>query len=1030
MKKLQLQCFNKTTLARSIAGMCAVIALFPSAARAQGQAVEEIQITGSRVQSSGMTSPVPITVITTQELFDFEPGSTVSQQLDALPQFANNGSPQRGAGGNAVVGGGGPGALNLRGLNVATTEAGISRTLTLLDGARVVPNDKRNTVNVDLFPTALMRTVDVVTGGASAAYGADALGGVVNFVLDREFEGLKISAGTGMHEYERVGKQYEFSVAGGTRIGDRLHVVGSVEARHIKELASDRNRWDSTREQWGYVTNPAWTAWRAATPSSVPSSQAPVPRQLSSTKVVTTNDAPTGLIRGTNTSLDWMKFSVDGTRLEPYVLGSIAALPGANGSTASMVGGPESDIAFLTSTGGPTGQEAISRSGFGGIQYDFTSTLQGFAHVMIGRTESNDTSDNANFSLSTNFAPLIAVDNYYLPQSVKDVMRANNLTQISLHKRSAQFDGRPEIGSTRSAKNIYTQWQGSVGFDWEFIPEWNLRASWQRGQSKRNSQTYNLMQVDRAYLGMDVVANPTTGQPMCRVNLFNPTAAQLAASVAGRTSKRPINPFLPAGTAGNYPPLTSPVEPEAIASCKPYNIFGSGNMSQEVIDWIGTDKFLVGYVDQDFAETLVTGDLFEGWGAGPIGFAGGLTWRDQQINNNTLPVATDLLGPPLNAPNIGIRGFPAAIQTGGPNLNLNSTALVFGGQTDVWEWFSEVNVPVWEFASGQRIVGNAAVRRSDYDRSGIVDSWKVGVDVEVTSDLRVRLTRSQDTREPSFQELFDAQVSGGNINDPTRNGETYGISQTRGGNPNLRPEIAKTNVAGFVYQPSFANWIEGLSLSVDWYDVNIDDAVAQLGLQRLVDLCYAGNDQSCSVIQRGADGRVTMILDGFLNVAGARARGVDTEVAWRREVDLFSDRSESITLRWITGYTAERSDTPFEGATQNLAGGVGTPKIGSTMTFNYSIDSWSVQMQARHVDSVTRNLTWVEGVDVDDNSIASMTWFNSRIGYSGELESGATWNVGFNIQNILDKEPPLFATTNNNYDGYGRRYNLSVNFNW
>ncbi|HWK55344.1 MAG TPA: TonB-dependent receptor plug domain-containing protein, partial [Hyphomicrobiales bacterium] len=171
--------------------------LCSTAAWGADQGVEEISVTGSRIlQPSGMNSPVPVTVLTTAELRDYEPGSTISDQLDALPQFFNNGTPQRGDGGNAVVGSGGPGALNIRNLNVGTTGAGISRTLTLLDGARVVPTDKRGTVNVDMFPTALMRTIDVVTGGASAAYGADALGGVVNFVLDRQFEGLEVSIGT------------------------------------------------------------------------------------------------------------------------------------------------------------------------------------------------------------------------------------------------------------------------------------------------------------------------------------------------------------------------------------------------------------------------------------------------------------------------------------------------------------------------------------------------------------------------------------------------------------------------------------------------------------------------------------------------------------------------------------------------------------------------------------------------------------------------------------------------------------------
>jgi iron complex outermembrane recepter protein len=1045
MKKAELKDFKHNMLAVSVATISIILTLGSSTAvgqaqpAQQGQQLEEITVTGSRiVQTSGMASPVPVTVISAEELFNFEPGGTVAQQLDALPQFLNNGSAQRGSSGSAAVGSGGPGALNLRGLNVATTEAGISRTLTLLDGARVVPTDKRNNVNVDLLPTALMRTVDVVTGGASAAYGADALGGVVNFILDREFEGLKVSMSTGLNEYKGTGKQWEFSIAGGIPIGDRLHLIGSFETRQFDEIQPDAERWESTLERWGYVTNPAW-----ATAAALPAGNtnkcvagaycAAGPQRLSSSRVVSTNDSPTGLIRGTNTSLDWMQFNLAGTALVPYNLGTLYALPGATGSTATLVGGPENATADIVAVGGPTGNEALTRTGFTGLQYDITPSLTGFAYAMVGRTESGDTNTDlqTQYSFSSNFAPLIAVDNYYLPESVKQVMRSRNLTQIAVNKGSARFPGRTEMGANYFARNVFTQYQGSVGFDWEFYPEWNLRTSWQRGQSKRNSQGYDHTQVDRAYLGMDVVAHPVTGKPVCRVSLFNPTAAQLQAAVAGRFSKRPIDPTKPSTIPGNAPPLTSPVEPEAITTCVPYNILGSGNMSQEAVDWIGTDKFIVGYVDQDFAEMLFTGDLYEGWGAGPIGFAGGLTWREQSINNNTLPYATDLLGPPINAPSIGIRGIPASIISGGPNLNLNSTAITIAGQMDVWEWFAETSVPVWEFSGGQSIVADFAVRRSDYNRTGQVDSWKIGTDLQLHEDLRVRITRSQDVREPSFQELFDAQGSSATIQDPARNGESYTITQTRGGNPNLAPEIAKTNTVGFVYQPSFADWVGGLSLSVDVYDVNIGDAVAQLGTQRIVDGCYAGNQALCSTIIREQGGRVGMIFDTFQNVAGARARGIDYELGWRRDVNFLANHAESFNVRWLTGYVTERSDSPVGSPKFDAAGGPGVPQIASTLSINYTVDAWAFQMQTRYVDSVLRNVTWVEGIEVDDNTVASMTWISGRIGYTGELDSGSTWSMGFNVQNILDREPPLFATTNaNSYDSYGRRYNLSANFNW
>src|SRR5690606_19369388 len=136
--------------------------------------LEEITVTGSRIrQTDGMTTPVPVTALTTEELSAFEPGGTVAEQLDALPQFFATQTAQRGGG--TLFGSAGGGYLNMRGL-------GANRTLVLFDGSRVVPADKRGSVNVETLPMALIRTVDVVTGGASAAYGADAVGGVTNFI--------------------------------------------------------------------------------------------------------------------------------------------------------------------------------------------------------------------------------------------------------------------------------------------------------------------------------------------------------------------------------------------------------------------------------------------------------------------------------------------------------------------------------------------------------------------------------------------------------------------------------------------------------------------------------------------------------------------------------------------------------------------------------------------------------------------------------------------------------------------------------
>lgn len=1033
--KVVLGSFARKALSLSVAAASAALLTSHSASAQnadQSQAVEEIRVTGSRItRLSGMETPVPVTTLTTMELYDQEPGSTISQQLDRLPQFFNNGSPQRGDGGNPSVGSGGPGALNIRNLNSASTGAGISRTLTLLDGARVVPTDKRGTVNIDMFPTALMRSVDVVTGGASAAYGADALGGVVNFVLDREFEGLKISAGTGMHEYERTGKQYEFSIAGGKGFfDDRLHLIGSLEARHIDEIQPDKERWSSTKEQWGYVTNPAWVA--AGCRVNVYCEAGP--QRLTMRNVTSLTGSPTGLIRGTNTPLDWMKFSLDGSRLEPYDFGDLAALPGTPGSTQTLSGGREADINYLTTAQGPSGMEVVSRSSLFGAQFKFTDTITGFTQIIIGRTESNDTSNNANFSYTDNFAPRIAIDNAFLPEEVRQIMQQYGLTEIAVHKTSQQFPGRPELGSTRRGKNVFTQWQYSFGVDWEINDNWDLRATWQRGESKRNSTAYELLQVDRAQLGMDAVRHPETGEIVCRVNLYNPTLEQLAASVAGRISNVPLNPYIPAGVPGNTQPLPYPVEPRAITECVPFNYLGSGNMSQEAIDYVGTDRFNIGYVDQDFAEILVTGQLHEGWGAGPIGFAGGVTWRDQQFITRATPLDVDLLGPMVNVPSLGIRGLGPGFSTS-TALNLFSGIPKIGGQTDVWEWFTEVNVPIWESSEGnRRLDTDYAFRRSTYDRSGAIDSWKIGASIQLFNDLRLRLAKSRDVREPSFAELFDAQGSGETIIDPQFAGESTLINTIRGGNPDLAPEYADTKTIGFVYQPSFLPVLEGLSMSVDFYDVDIKGAVARLTAQRIINECSQTNSaQLCNLITRDPEtNRVTQVRDVFLNVAAARTRGMDFELAYRREVDFFADHAETISLRWLAGRTFERSDTAPNAAPLDKAGFLGMPDLTANLTGTYFFDNFSFQLQAQFIDSVFRDAAaqWREGIQVDDNTVASMTWFNGRVAYNGELNSGATWTLALNVQNMFDREPPIFGWTNNTYDQYGRRYNISVNFSW
>src|SRR5690606_35931450 len=195
--------------------MAAIVAGFSMTAYSQDEdaGLEEITVTGSRIrQTSGFTTPLPITAMTINELNDLEPGSTVAEQLDALPQFFGNASMESTA--TTLTSVSGSTSLDLRNLSG-------NRTLVLFDGYRMVPSSKEGTVHVDFFPTALVRTVDVVTGGASAAYGADAVGGVTNFVIDRQFQGFKLNTSAGRNEFGD-GDRWSLSMAGGRKFGERL----------------------------------------------------------------------------------------------------------------------------------------------------------------------------------------------------------------------------------------------------------------------------------------------------------------------------------------------------------------------------------------------------------------------------------------------------------------------------------------------------------------------------------------------------------------------------------------------------------------------------------------------------------------------------------------------------------------------------------------------------------------------------------------------------------------------------------------
>jgi outer membrane receptor protein involved in Fe transport len=1011
---------GRKTLAWSITAVTASLAFAPHLFAAE-QALEEIQVTGSRIRlTDGMATPTPVTALTTSELQSFEPGATVAEQLDALPQFFNSQTAQRG--GLALSGTAGASFLNMRNI-------GTNRTLVLLDGARMAPADKRGPVNVDTLPTALVRSVDVVTGGASAAYGADALGGVTNFILDRDFRGLKIAGGTGVNEFGD-GFRWNGSIAGGKQFfDDRLSIIGSFETRYQEQI--DRNPEDldpSWFRRWNYVTNPAWLA----DPTCVVNVYcAAGPQRLLVPNVAPTNQHPFGMIMNTGTVLDRQVFNQAGTQVAPIsdFFGDNSTVTGGRGTLNSTQGGQLAEL-YNRATAGPIqGAETVGRNKFLSAKWQFTDTLSAYVQYVNGVSESNQTYNRADvtgINLSSTWAPLIAIDNAYVPESVRSILQAAGKKEFRLERNGALL-GIPDMGINQKERNIFDSTTYSVGFDWELPNTWSLTGSYSSGETERRSAVENMIRVDRMFLGMDAVRDPKTGNIVCRVQLYNPTPEQLAAAGLASGLKNS-----PSSRNPNPGPLGSPIGLDnSVRDCVPYNVMGFGNISQEAIDYIGTDRMSIGTVEQDFAETVLSGPVFEGWGYGPISAAFGLTWRESSFVDEAFPTDIDELGPPRNAPELGIRGIPAGYTDGGPNLHQFSTVPYIYGDFNVWEWFTEWQVPIWQSASGiQKLGGSVAFRQSDYNLSGRSDSWKIGLEATIIEGLRLRGTKSHDVREASFSERFDEQAGGGSVDDRFNGDARLSISVIASGNPNLAPEAANTNVLGVVWQPTWA-WADGLSLSADWYEINIDGEIQQISAQDVMDRCFAGEQVQCANIIHDEFGTVSTIIRKFFNMTNSVTSGADFEISYRAEPDLFADHEETFSVRVLGGYILKREDTATDGTVTDFTGSASPPDLTFSANFNYGFDNWTATLQGRFDGSGKNVRTYVSGIQVEDNIRPSYTFWNGSLTYRSEFESGATWSAGLTVQNLFDKKPLILAGNGvNGSDAFGRRFGLNVNMNF
>lgn len=1003
---------------------------------AQERELEEISITGSRIRDVGFTSAVPVTALNQEELNMFAPGLGVSQQLESLPQYFGNVSSDNIAG--RVTADVGQSQLNMRGM-------GGERTLVLLDGSRIVPSDRRSSVGVDYLPQTLIRRVDVVTGGASAAYGSGAIAGVTNFILDRQFTGLEAAFRSGINE-EGDGEFNRGSITFGRDFGTRWHVFGAAEAR-VNDGYRRGTLDDIYMAEWdrdtGYVTNPEWVAWRAANPTA-PLSSAPVPLRLTKDYVYNTNFSPTGLISAPGSSLHRRHFTSDGSGVVPFTSSEFASLPGQPGSQQSQVGRPGDPQYDLwkrnhLQTFERVGVEAQTL--FLGSDFQITDTTNLWGHVLWGRTKNTpepNSAGGAGTGLGHSGLAFMTIysDNFFLPDAVRDTMTAEN-------RQSFRMDQHGYLASDwgyREKPHIVNRIaSATVGFDTELFADWTLRGTYQFGQARKHNVNGTWERLDRFYLAVDAVEDPQNpGTPICRIQLVQ---RQLAAQ--GRSLEAELGAWAQANTrvfptfdlnldpgtpiAIKYPIAVDSVD-RTISDCVPVNMFGEGNQSDAAMDYIFSSRNKTGTSTQEqhFAELLASGTLHEGWGAGPITAAVGATYREEDIIQTIADRAINELGPIYNVTlpdgTVAVRGVSPIINGSATNLHRFSDQPTFAGGYDVNELFLETNLPLFDNQAGQRLETNLAARWANYSRAGEFVVWKAGLSFQVFDDLRLRTTYSHDIREGSFEELFVQQGRGANVTDPWNNNVTYNTFNLTGGNPDIEAEEADTTVWGFVYQPSY---LPGAQFSVDRYVVDLSSAIGTFREQQIVDQCFQ-NGVLCDRVVRSSDGFISRVITSFININAAKVSGWDFEASYRMEPDFFADSFETLNFRLLAGYMDENSSTPLGGVKLDEAGQFDLPKGTATAMVSYNIGNFGINVQQNWQQRSKRNVSWIEGFDVDDNDVPSVNLTNLGVFWNKELDSG-TLRASLNINNLFDRDPVVAGTVVTG-DELGRRYAIGVEY--
>lgn len=894
-------------------------------------AVEEITVTGSRIKRSIEAPPAMVTSFNAEDIA-MSGAVNITDVLRDSPAvgFSNFRSNEAFDFDNS-----GLNSINLRSL-------GESRTLVLVDGRRRVSSiPGQSVVDFNSIPSDFIERIEILTGGASAIYGSDAIAGVLNIILKDDFEGLMVSGQSGDSEAGGGASKRASATLGGNIFDGRGNAMFNVEYASTDPLYTRQRKWAAVDSFYN-------------------------PRTDVLVEPFYSSGGPGGRFYGNRFGIDR-----NGNVYSPFN----ATADGYNRASETIAEIPIERLSFNAK-----------------MKYDLTDTTQlfvdgGYVNVRtdtdVGTQYSWTPGVYRNQEADANGRQLyygIPLTNPLIPDAIRQYGLNNGHHVVDFVRRATDQDNIT-VHNERQTISVAFGAQGTIADRWD----WNTYYSFGRStQSMINPGMQNAINMRYA---LDAIEDPNNpGSVICR-------------------------------------------DPHARGEgCVPLDIFGYDRVSPEAADYVAYTRTKEGAVEQQVLSASVSGALFQ-LPAGPVQGVFGAEHRSEESA-------------------ITYDGLTNAGQTTSTaDQQLNSA-----GRFDVSEAFLEASVPLLSNRPFAEYLGvDAAVRVAEYSTIGSTLAWKGGIEWMPVDSIRFRGVYSVATRAPNITELFAPRegvsgfatgvkdpcdgvtaASSGTLADNCRadpgiaraiaeNG-VFEYTQTtvqffgssREGNPNLSEEQAHTLTLGLTYLPQ---WADSLRLSVDYFDITIEDAISSLGAQPIVDNCLRSsnfpNQANCVQIERLFSGHINNVNQLLINQAEINTSGIDTSLAYRwNMLDTFEHAGE-LTLRLQHSYLLKLESRDYPGSPiidargqlggSMLKAGVKHRAIASlSYVYGPVTANWNTTYYGKALDQLNPVR------DYSLNHVDAEIYHDLQVRYAFGSQNSYETYAG--VKNLFDNDPPFLPS--------------------